>query len=112
MAIASGGLLGTFVSSRYSGMRPDVDPPHAHGDVDVGERDGDLHAGRLQAERVGVDALVAFLLPALAVELLVEVPLRVEQSDTDERDAEVRRRLEVVAGEHAEARPSTAAAPR
>ena len=82
---------------------PDIDPPHAHGDVDIGERDRDLHPGRLQAERVGVDAFVALLLPALAVELLVEVALRVQQSDTDQGDAEIRGRLQVVAGEHPEA---------
>jgi hypothetical protein len=37
--------------------------------------------------------LVAFLLPSVAVELLVEVPLGVQQTDADQRDTEVCRAL-------------------
>ena len=70
--------------------------------LDVGEIDGDLHTGRLRAERRGIDAGVRLLLPAVGVEVLVEVPLGVQQPDADERHAEVGRRLQMVAGEHAE----------
>ena len=43
------------------------------------------------------------LLPAVAGEGLAEVAVPVEQSDADERDAEVAGGLEMVAGEDAEA---------
>ena len=46
---------------------------------------------------------VALLLQVGVVQLLPEVALAVEEADADERNTEVRRRLEVVAGEHAEA---------
>ena len=101
-AIASGGFPGTFVSSRYSADAADVDPPHPDLHLDVGEIDGDLHAGRLRAEGRGIDAGVRLLLPAVGVEVLVEVPLGVQQPDADERHAEVGRRLQMVAGEHPE----------
>ena len=42
-------------------------------------------------------------LAVVAVEALAEVAAAVEEADPDERDAELRRRLEMVAGEHAEA---------
>ena len=51
----------------------------------------------------GVELGDALLLPAVGVEALAEVALGVEQPDADERHAEVGRRLEVVAGQHAEA---------
>ena len=50
---------------------------------------------------VGVEVL--FLLPAVDVEPLPEVALAVEQADADQRDAEIGRALDVVAGEHAQA---------
>ncbi len=52
---------------------------------------------------VGVEQGVALLLPAVGVEALAEVAVPVEQPDADQRHAEVARRLEVVAGQHAEA---------
>ena len=55
-----------------------------------------------QRQLVGVEDGVALLLPAVAVERLLEVAVAVEQADADERDAEVGGRLEVVAGEDAE----------
>ena len=59
-----------------------------------------------------VEPREALLLLAVGVEPLAEVALGVEQADRDERHAEVGRRLEVVAGEDAEAAASTAAASR
>ena len=52
---------------------------------------------------VGVEDRVGLLLPALAGERLLEVAVPVEQADADDRHAEVAGRLEVVAGEDAEA---------
>ena len=42
-------------------------------------------------------------MPAVGVEALAKVPLAVEQSDSDERNVEIGRALEVVTGQHAEA---------
>ncbi len=81
----------------------DVGAPHSHRHGNVGEVDDDFDAGWMQPECVGIDALVALLLPAVVVEELMEVALGVEQTDADERNAEIGRRLQVVAGEHAEA---------
>ena len=69
----------------------------------AGQVDGDLDAGVGEAERLGVELGDALLLPAVGVEALAEVALGVEQPDADERHAEVGRRLQVVAGQHAEA---------
>ena len=55
---------------------------------------------------------IALLLPAGLVERLPEVAALVEEPHADERDAELRRGLEVVAREHAEAARSTPAGSR
>ena len=81
---------------------PGVDAPHPNRDVDTGEVDVHLDTRRLDAECVGIDALVALALPPVAVELLVEVALGVQQPDADEGHAEIGTRLEVIAREHAE----------
>src|SRR5439155_13513801 len=47
------------------------------------------------------DAL-PILLPAVSIEPLPEISLVVVQTDADERDAEIRRALDVIAGEDAE----------
>ena len=60
--------------------------------------DGDLDR---QLVDVGVD--VFFLLPAVLVEALPEVALLVKQAHADQRDAEVGRALDVVAGQDAQA---------
>ena len=60
----------------------------------------------------GVEAGEALLLLAVGVEPLAEVALGVEQPDGDEGHAEVAGRLQVVAGEDAEAAASTAAGSR
>ena len=78
--------------------------PHLGDERHAGQVDLDPHAlaGR-QGHHVGVEQGVALLLPAVRVEALAEVAVAVEQADADERHAEVARRLEVVAGQHAEA---------
>ena len=52
---------------------------------------------------VGVEDRVVLLLPAVPGERLAEVAVPVEQSHADQRDAQVAGRLEMVAGEDAEA---------
>ena len=93
-------------------QQPDAAETHAphrrqHGAVT--ERHGD-HArpaiGRDRGfdRRIGpADALVAFFLPAVVGHALAEVALRIHEADADERQAEVRGFLAVIAGEHAEA---------
>ena len=65
------------------------------------DRDRDGLAG--DADRLRIDWLVVLGLPAVRVDPLPEVAAAVEQADADERHPELRRRLEVVAGEDAEA---------
>ena len=84
---------------------PDVGVQLAAG----GQADGDdgggavLLAQQRQREAVGVEHRVGLDLPAVAVERLLEVAGLVEEPDADDRHAEVRRGLQVVAGEDAEA---------
>lgn len=60
-------------------------------------------ADQVEREFVGVEDGIVLLLPALAREGLAEVAVPVEQTDADERDAEVAGGLEVVARQDAEA---------
>ena len=59
-------------------------------------------AGRIGSS-AAVDVDVVLVLPAVEVEPLPEVALVVVEADADERDAEIRRALDVIAGEDAEA---------
>jgi hypothetical protein len=54
-----------------------------------------------QPELLGIELRVALLLPSVG-DRLAEVPEPVEEPDADERNAEIARRLQVVAGEDAE----------
>ena len=75
----------------------------------AGQLDGDAGRGAVllaqqrQRQPVGVEHRVVLLLPAVAVQALAEVAGLVEQADADDRHAEVGGRLEVVAGEDAQA---------
>jgi hypothetical protein len=86
----------------------DLRPPDLRVQGAAGQLDGDVHGRavglRQQREReaVRVQRRVALLLPPLGVERLLEVAGPVQQPDAEDRDAEVGRRLEVVAGEDAE----------
>ena len=62
-----------------------------------------LLRGRLNGQQAAVDVQVVLVLPAVAVEPLPEIALVVVQADADERNAEVRRALDVIAGQDAEA---------
>ena len=77
-------------------------PPDVGGDDAVAELDLDRDGLATEAGCLGVEALVRLRLPAGIVDPLPEVAAAVEQADADERDAELGRRLQVVAGEHAE----------
>ena len=81
---------------------PDAEPHRHEIAVVVGELDDRSHRHELQRQAARIVAWVALDLPVLLVELLPEVPAAVEEADPDEWDAELRRRLEVVAGEDAE----------
>ena len=82
---------------------PDHDLPHVEpGDV-VAHVDRHLHARRSQRQAVRVEPREALLLVAVGVETLAEVALGVQQADGNERQPEIGGRLEVVAGENAEA---------
>ena len=100
---AVGGVALDVGVEQVEGDAPDVGPPDVAPHRVAGEVDGDLDAGVDEAERLRGEVGDGLLLPAVGVEALAEVALGVQQADPDERDAEVRRRLEVVAGEHAEA---------
>ena len=69
------------------------------GQVDL---DGDPVARR-ERHGVRVEVGVALLLPAVGRQRLAEVAVAVEEADAHQRHAEVAARLEVVAGQHAEA---------
>src|SRR4029450_13149491 len=58
---------------------------------------------QLEGELVGVECRVGLLLAAVGGQGLAEVARSVEQADPDHGHAEVAGRLEMVAGEHAEA---------
>ena len=72
--------------------------------VSTDDRDGHAVAqGRTHRQRSVIDVDVVLLLPAVAIEPLPEVALVVVETDADERDAEIRRALDVIASEDAEA---------
>ena len=99
--------VGVEQQQRHPADVGDPDPGHQLGVV----VEGDPHrrprpvglVEQRERELVGVEDRVGLLLPALAGERLLEVAHPVEQAHADQRDAEVGGRLEVVAGEDAEA---------
>ena len=82
---------------------PDLHPPGAHGDRVAGEVDHHPHPGVDDGQAGRVEPREPLDLVALRVEALTEVALGVEQADGDHGHTEVARRLQMVAGEHAEA---------
>ena len=86
---------------------PDLRAPDTEADRDelaafVCELDDGCHRHELERQAARVVARVALDLPVVLVEPLAEVAAPVEETDRDERDAELRRRLQVVAGEDPE----------
>src|SRR5260370_38349814 len=59
--------------------------------------------GRFHGQLVDIHLQVFFLLPAAAVEPLPEVALAIKQADADERNAQVRGALDMIAGENSQA---------
>ena len=97
---------------QVQGDLADVGAPDPDGDLVAGEVDRHAHPGVGEAERLGVHVEAVLLLPAVGVELLVEVALGVQQADADER---ARRGRTTPSGGRRRARRgrrSTAAAPR
>ena len=84
---------------------PDVDAPEPGVQHGTGERHGDecLRAVRAEHGRHGQERRVEFdellLLGASSRQQLAEIAVAVEEADADDRNAEVARRLEVVAGQ-------------
>ena len=83
---------------------------HTRAEIGAGaglDADGDgaavLRRRRPDRQRRGVDVEVLLLLAHLVVEALPEVALVVVEADADQRDAEVGGRLDVIAGQDAEA---------
>ena len=99
-----GGVLLQVGVEEVQGNPADVGSPHPCHErrtrqVDL---DGDPVA-RGERHRVRVEVGVALLLPAVGGQRLPEVAVAVEEADAHERHAEVAARLEVIAGQHAEA---------
>ena len=92
---------GTRPTSAFQTCAWRVRPPGMPILIDHGRAVG--LAQQRQRQAVGVEDGVLLLLPAVERERLTEVAGPVEQADADDRDAEVGRRLQVVAGEDAEA---------
>ncbi len=71
----------------------------------------DLHRDRLavrsdrrfHGQLVDIGLEVFFLLPAGAIQALAEISLAVEQADADQRNVQIGRALDVIAGQHAQA---------
>ena len=84
----------------------------------LGQRHGDDRGGavvlahQLHRQAVRVQRRVVLELPPVGRQALREVAAAVQQPDADQRDAEVGRGLEVVAGQDAQAAGVLAAAPR
>ena len=98
-----GRVLGEVGVEQVQRDLADVGPPHPGPYRVAGEIDRHCEAGVGEPERLGVHVDGPLLLPAVGVELLVEVALGVQQANPDERHTEIGRRLEVVTGENAEA---------
>ncbi len=82
---------------------PDADPNRHEVAVLVGELDDRRHRHERQRQPARVVTRIALELPVARVEPLAEVAAAVEEADADERHAELGGRLQVVAGEDAEA---------
>ena len=83
---------------------PDPGPPHLGLEQVAGQVDRHPDpVDQLQGHGVRVEDRIALLLPAVGVEVLAEVAEPVHEPDTGQGDAQAAGRLQVVAGEDAEA---------
>ena len=84
--------------------QPDRTPHGSAGHIDTDREWPTVARGdALEWQALRVVVGVGVLLVAVGVDGLSEVAVAVEEAHADERDGHVRRRLEVVAGEHAQA---------
>ncbi len=105
---SSGAFPSTFESSSNRSQRPTFIAPHLRANGAAARLD--LHRdrlalgpdGRLHGQLVDVGRQIFFLLPAVAVQPLAEISLAVKQADADQRNTQVGRALDVIAGQHAE----------
>ena len=81
---------------------PDAEPHRDELAAVVRELDHGSHRHELERQPARVGRRVVLDLAIVLVEPLLEVAAAVEEADPDERDAELRRGLEIVAGENAE----------
>ena len=81
---------------------PDAEPHRDELAAVVRELDHGSHRHELERQPARVGQRVVLDLAIVLVEPLLEVAAAVEEADPDERDAELRRGLEIVAGENAE----------
>ena len=106
-------VLGT-VARHVAIQQVQVDPAHVHqphlGQQLAGagvDADGDRLAvgaqGRLHRQVLDLGVEILFVLPAVDIEMLLEIALVVEQSDGHQRHAQPAGALDVVAREHAQA---------
>ena len=99
--------VGVEQQQRYAADLGEPDPGAQR--AAAGQGEGDLGGGAVglpeqgDGQFVGVEDRIVLLLPAVPGEGLAEVAVPVEQADADERYAEVAGRLQMVAGEDAEA---------
>ena len=101
LAVAAVQHVGHLGLEQVEADAADVGAPDPGGGRLAGELDLDADRLEHEPEALGVEGRVPRLLPVV-LECLLEVALPVEQADADERDAQVGRGLEVVAGEDAE----------
>ncbi len=58
---------------------------------------------KLHGELIRIVCRIQFLLPAISADLLSKVTVAVEETDTDEIETQVARRLQVIAGKYTQA---------
>ena len=98
------GVLGKVGVQQVERRAPHHGPPHLGDERTATHVDRHPHVlAQLEGHGVGVQVGEAFLLPPVGRERLPEVAVAVEEADGHERDAQVGRRLQVVAGEDAQA---------
>ncbi len=93
---------------QQQGVPPDRDLPDAGDDgtrsrLDLEDERFAIAQRRLNGQQLAVDVEIILVLPPFVIEPLTEVSLVVVQADADQRDAEIRRALEVIACQDTEA---------
>ncbi len=83
---------------------PDSRVQHAAGGLHRDQERLPVGAGHaLDRQQLDVGVEVLLLLPAVGIERLAEIALRVQQADADQRDSQVAGALEMIAGQHPQA---------